>query len=147
MKELNKKIAKWCGFKLVKISGGDDPFYELLRPNGEQYEIWYSFRVGTNKKFDKDAERTLYPDFTTSLDACFEYIVPKLDGGIEGASRKVFLIKWITELEDGENPALALCRAVEKLIDGECEHNFVNVVNKAIPEPGLDVCTKCGKLG
>ena len=127
MEELNKKIAEWCGFK-GKLAG-------IVGVAGEKegklvYEI---------------------PDFTTSLDACFEYIVPKLEIATldwQGGHYMVWVkVAGISYIASDNSPALALCRAVEKLIDGECKHNFVNVVNKAIPEPGLDVCTKCGKLG
>ncbi len=131
--ELNKKIVEWLGWK----------------PKGNAY-VW------PDGRFD------FAPKLTTSLDACFEHIVPKLAedgrfcGMIMATPNKKLKCRFTVDLVEGdsegveaeaETAALALCRAVEKLIDGECEHNFVNVVNKAIPEPGLDVCTKCGKLG
>ena len=132
MEELNKKIAKWCGWScMVHIAHPDC--------NGH----WH---------FGGDFDN-IPPDFTTSLDACFEYIVPKLETIGSICFNRTYNGGWQADLghacffANAETPAIALCRAMEKLIDGECKHNFANVVNKAIPEPGLDVCTKCGRLG
>ncbi len=98
--ELNKKIAEWCGI-----------------------EKWKPL-----------------PQFDRNLNACFKYIVPKLqvaDISIEitcyrGGSDKAFGVitrDWsvcdIVHTEStynyvsGDSLPLALCRAVEKLIDGE----------------------------
>ena len=97
MEELNKKIAKWLGGRLAR-------YYEA-NPNAIEPNHAY---------------------FTHSLDACFEYIVPKL--------RLMYLTIWEgfeahlavhttnerykVYVGKAETPALALCRAVEKLIDG-----------------------------
>ena len=58
MEELNRKIAEWCGFVNPRI-GEEDIIYE-----GRVVELWVN--------------NLSCPLFTTSLDACFEYIVPKL---------------------------------------------------------------------
>ena len=103
--ELNKKLAEWAGFQ--------EKWGEIIAPNGA---IWWENEL---------------PNFTQSLDACFKWLVPRL---------------WICNitLEEGifwdvhvsipdyhgrnkhgsgqalsENPALALCLAIEKLIDKE----------------------------
>ena len=96
MEELNRKIAEWCGWK-PRINY-NDPVTSEEHP----------------------------PDFTTSLDACFEYIVPKLlrdghDFALYNTSERfaVEILPEFDEAVESETPALALCLAVEKLIDGE----------------------------
>lgn len=71
-----------------------------------------------------------YPDFTSSLDACFEWLVPKLDNyEINNWSMKIKGKGWHRayagiksgnfKVADAETPALALCRAIEQLIKEE----------------------------
>jgi len=113
--ELNKKLAEWVG-------KDDEEF------------LWYVDNVLRREELN----------FTQSLDACFKWLVPKLDKKVEGTNR------WITGLDItfsygahqggiicgvqaevlvksvhnticdsiSETPALALCLAIEKLIDG-----------------------------
>ncbi len=108
--ELNKKIAEWLGWE--------------FNATGERF------------RFHSGASGWLYsrhlPKFTTSFDACFGYIVPKLDSVLIDCKKKPRpLYKklppchvYVGKKEVGyfsagaETPALALCRAVEKLIDG-----------------------------
>ena len=110
-KELNKKLAEWAGFKYrpteYQHSMQTEPYWEY--PDGG----W---------DFD-------LVNFPNSLDACFEWLVLKLpyifvfdlaEGvwacfikGCDGAPNK-------TE-GYGETPSLALCKAIEKLIDGAGE--------------------------
>ena len=85
------------------------------------------------------------PVFTDSLDACFQWLVPRLR--VRGRHRMLDEIHlypdgsgWLCELDmvltkddeyeadkckvshnRAETPALALCRAIEKLIDKEVE--------------------------
>ena len=110
---LNKKLAEWAGF--IHDHWGDELF--IIYPN---------------KKTIKPEP----PDFTKSLDACFEWLVPKLRptywAGVsynsfwqgrgdtyEGEVRDNNMSMRIYKI--AETPALALCLAIEKLIDGEKE--------------------------
>jgi len=76
-------------------------------------------------------------DFTHSLDACFEWLVPKvvctikwieLKSGDLGHRARIMRLEMYTEPQieyegfDRETPALALCKAIEKLIDEEAKH-------------------------
>ena len=116
--ELNKKIAEWVGLKLAKEPSFDGFYYFAVDGIG-------------------------YPaNFTASLDTCYKYIVPKLQENYEVVLRwssievrdgdRDYLVcpkGWeVTifgqgggKLEDikasAETPALAFCKAVEKLID------------------------------
>lgn len=102
-KALNEKLAKWAGFKYQykPISYGGPP----AKRNG-----WYN---------DTEFLEEL-PGFTRSLDACFKWLVPKLDKAValywfhgpEGWTAK---IGAIIQARD-DSPALALCLAIEKLI-------------------------------
>ena len=120
MEELKKKIAEWLGFIRNKQNLGRGSEHLWLRPDS---------KIGT------------LPDFPNDLNACFEYIVPKLirceiwrnltykDGGIVGGDWSALVStgdhSTSHPLETGvdETPALALCRAVEKLIQGEEDAN------------------------
>ncbi len=68
------------------------------------------------------------PNFTESLDACITWLVPKLieqgiDWSLHGAKLsfarllKPCVKAWESKAVDGDKPALALCLAIEKLID------------------------------
>ena len=108
MKELNEKLAKWVGFKPCLQDG----CVELL-----------VFNEGESD------EAVLIIPFTESLDACFKWLVPKLDNTYTYALY-FWDGDWIAEIHgkgkyaqtdsfnDGtKTPALALCKAIEKLID------------------------------
>ena len=69
------------------------------------------------------------PHFTRSIGLCFKYIVPKLQearlelrlyGGQIGGNFHVMFVSGgsIRAIAEAETPALSLCQAVEKLIDG-----------------------------
>ena len=104
--ELNKKIAEWLGFKLAKAPSDDGFYYFTIDGMGHP------------------------ANFTYSLDACFEYIVPKLDNsydiyvsrhydrpGFSCAIQNITLSGYKPIFTTAETPALAFCLAVEKLID------------------------------
>ncbi|GAI69687.1 unnamed protein product [marine sediment metagenome] len=101
MEELNKKIAVWLGWEFAS--------------NGKKYRL--SPEASGWGRID------LLPKFTESLDACFKYIVPKLESymikqNIWGTEHHCWIMfggKPATSSE--ETPALAFCKAVEKLID------------------------------
>ena len=115
MNELNKKLAEWAGFKFFPpIESGA---IDVIDPNGSLY---------------LSPSKIAMPDFTTSLDACFKWLVPKLDYPVLLSSHigtdKVIRYSCLIEVCDVphpweygvsliETPALALCKAIEKLID------------------------------
>ena len=104
MKELNKKLAKWAGFTF---------FF-----GGWKYP---------------DGTKGISVNFPESLDACFEWLVPELykqdyyyellqwNSGQHKAIINKKTAEWAVTVSDAiaETPALALCLAIEKLIDGE----------------------------
>lgn len=109
--ELNKKLAEWAGFKDAHIDDLGHPIYRKV-----------SVRTGADWEWAK------IPDFTNSLDTCFKWLVPKLtvryplihfntnDDNYSccsiGANGNKYFSGWGT-------PALALCKAIEQLIDKE----------------------------
>ena len=104
--ELNKKLAEWAG--LVENRYTHDWFVEGFEA--------HSVNIGK------------LPNFTQSLDACFKWLWRKaiqtladIDlSSIEEAIHKLFYL-WATErvIRLNDEPALALCLAIEKLIDKE----------------------------
>ena len=102
---LNKKLAEWAEIRYVKhtvqVCGQMVERYEWHYPDG-------SFHFNS-------------PDFPNDLNACFKWLVPKLDKVKiilnEAPSGDVF---WNAQANDAkvtsETPALALCLAIEKLI-------------------------------
>lgn len=110
--ELKEKIAEFVGFergkgiKTFKKEGGT--LYT------ETNRWWRTPKVG---KYWGEYEKL--PDFPRSLDACFEWVVPKVG---QFTYLDVFLHDWIDKFyTEEETPALALCYAVEKLIDVRVE--------------------------
>lgn len=100
MDELNRKLAEWAGFKL-----------DLW--DGKAYWVTPDGFPGSS-----------VPDFTHSLDACFKWLVPKLKGlcYLDFTYQQELMCEisgddWLYDAE-GETPALALCKAIEKMIDG-----------------------------
>jgi len=98
--ELNKKLAKWAGFKWQPIT-----------------ETWL---------YPSEGLRLELPDFSQSLDACFKWLVPKLTGEWTIAIANGHDFPYVATVKNlgsstkvGNTPALALCRAIEKLIEGE----------------------------
>ncbi|KKN75181.1 hypothetical protein LCGC14_0383400 [marine sediment metagenome] len=103
--ELNKKLAEWAGGK---------------------YEFGHWWLRDYNEQTCNP------PNFTKSLDACFKWLVPKLFelgyscgmiiAEVSSKARYRFVVDLANtevgvEAQD-ENPALAFCLAIEKLIDG-----------------------------
>jgi len=118
--ELNRKLAEWAGFEFNDDWADDRPYKS---PDGVILHSW--------------------KDFTQSLDACFKWLVPMLTKEfIELEIHLDYLVKhrgWNVSLFDGfynvdepkhnlacafaNEPALALCKAIEKLIDSEAEND------------------------
>jgi len=111
--ELNEKLAKWAGFTYY-----DNPI--VFGPS-QQRTGWY---------FPGGRKVHILPDFTTDLNACFKWLVPPLthskissfdfnysDGSVTAVlyDKSEWLLAQSTE--NWTNPALALCKAIEQLID------------------------------
>jgi len=105
--KLNKKLAEWAGW--IPYASGMNYGECWLDGNGYYHE---------------------HPNFTNSLDVCFKWLWDKtvqeladIDlSSIEEAVHKLFQLwatEWVTDLHN--EPALALCLAIEKLIDGETD--------------------------
>ena len=121
--ELNKKLAEWADLQRVHIL-----------PKGN----FFGLEEGC---YAWDTKGNRIPcNFTQSLDACDKWLTPKVtagQGGIEfryypGGVRCIITVEdetgfsnyesWIKASYEGEAQkfsALALCKAIEKLIDGD----------------------------
>ena len=102
--ELNEKLAKWAGFYRLKMLGSS------------RRVMWDRSGLGF---FDP-------PQFTSSLDWCFDYLVPKCGHvGLSTAGGNFDVTVWAKDTDSEyegimvreTTPALALCKAIEKLID------------------------------
>jgi len=102
LQELNEKLAEWAGFHSVHYRDGETHGY--------------------------DTKEALYwLQFTQSLDACFKWLVPKIQD--DDYSQEVTIYQYpngwgcyigdMRKYQVAETPALALCLAIEKLIDSE----------------------------
>ena len=108
--ELNKKLAEWAGFRLGISPYGDEC---LLYPDG-----------GWARDEDMTSD---FLSFTKSLDACFKWLVPKIEGLQQIILQPDEDGRWYLgmtvddELYEniGFDLALALCLAIDKLIDSE----------------------------
>jgi hypothetical protein len=118
-KELNRKLAEWAGFVLKPCHPGCVPHWH--RPDGEALNLIDDF-----------------PTFTQSLDACFKWLMPKLFTWNIGknwelcSDTEIRPNKVKAQIQSlgfnnpefraeaiAETPALALCLAIEKLVDSE----------------------------
>ena len=115
--ELNKKLA-------VDFLNWEDAEVTTNEWDGSMGIIGYhtTFDDGKGKRI----RDTFHSDvFTDSLDACFEHLVPKLEYAQISWQNppKVYCVAFasiVGGLEfsaEAETPALALCKAIEKLID------------------------------
>jgi len=101
--ELNKKLAEWAGFT---------PMCD--REEGTKYIVTWEF---PNSKIFGDC-----PNFTESLDACFKWLVPKLEHyslwkqGTEHVA-EIWSSSKFGRKKNTYSTALALCLAIEELID------------------------------
>ena len=109
--ELDEKLAKWAGFVY-------DPPNEKARGYGlKPCGMW----IAPDGNFDSEL-----PDFVNSLDDCFEWLVPKLWAiqlsvintmGDRASMAMVDLDGDLFASDFAKTPALALCKAIEKVID------------------------------
>ena len=110
MKELNEKLARWAGFRKQVL----EDLAPIVR---HEANLGWSFPDGTTTRW-------LMPDFTTDLNAQVKWLWPKLpyvvlencQGGYMATVSKDMLNQ--IEVIDA-NPGLALCKAIEQLIDKE----------------------------
>lgn len=146
-RELNKKIAEWLRPPpLYRVSEVHLPLYD--RDRGRiGIEVQYTQEA---KDYINSQEKGLgdikevgeyyfwewLPVLTRSFDACFEWLVPKLkklglDIGLHD-TRMRQKDEWWFEINKGndalsfginEEPALAFCLAVEKMIDSRRKEN------------------------
>ena len=107
--ELNEKLAKWAGV-LISIESWPDEEPTMYVYDTEQENL-----IGECSPF------------TESLDACFKWLVPKLvqvqltcTGSYNSQAtvfRSALVLPSSSEIHGEYTPALALCKAIEKLID------------------------------
>lgn len=111
---MNEKLARWAGIKNPHLWQG-----------GNEVESPDDFWIG-----EYDGEKITFLSFTTSLDACFKWLVPHIgyaivtfdttatDGNCVVLLEDFYLAQPIRKYEgEAETPALALCKAIENLID------------------------------
>ncbi len=103
--ELNKKLAEW------------------RFPNADAIIVESGISVYHNER--KEPDYPWHIDLLTqSLDACFKWLVPRLHfaevhTSSSGFVSTLFYTENLCYYEgEAESPALALCLAIEKLIDG-----------------------------
>lgn len=106
--ELNEKLAKWAGFTKKEYEVGKPPhqlreYYWLTPKELPVYEI---------------------PNFTQSLDTCFLWLEPKFPFLVLENYQAGFRIEVSLDMKSkgvacDKSASLALCRAIEKLIDKE----------------------------
>lgn len=127
--ELNKKLAEWAGFYSKVLTSKSADFNGIyLDRNGkfqkmpDTYErtLWHDPEIQNTMLRDYWYAKNGLPDFTQSLDACFKWLWRKAikmlaDTEREGCEKLLGL--WLEEPGPPLKP-LALCLAIEKLIEG-----------------------------
>jgi hypothetical protein len=124
--ELNKKLTQWV-FPKVKFHYGE----------WDTEKVCPEINIAGKPYRTHAIDYKLMPNFIQSLDACFELLMPKLEGlelkyvalkkagNLSGAYCSARLFQGSRQYDSGitETPALALCKAVEKLINSEVSHD------------------------
>jgi len=108
--ELNEKLARWAGFKRNSVP--------TRNREGKYVAKW---------GYPDHESYTNVPDFVHSLDACFKWLVPKINDLRLYRDEGVFSVHVYAAAYDNEgaygrdeaSPALALCKAIENLIDSK----------------------------
>ena len=97
--ELNRKLAKWAG----------------------NFDVHYNDYLYKWRWQAPDGEWDI--DFTSSLDACFKWLVPEFRLEYDEEALLKLLTEWVDEvalhISDIKKAAFYLCRAIEKMIDNE----------------------------
>ena len=132
--ELNKKLVEWAGFRYGKFD-----FVSGLSSELNWVGTGWLSPLATSEPYSSDNFLAEAPSFTQSLDACFKWLVPKLRPevikivpvtGVEkygdyGCKWSCLITPavWGNDIsiiaDKNSNPALALCLAIEKLIDSD----------------------------
>jgi len=100
--ELNTELLEWAGLHHNKPTGG----------------FWWDEQGNQIFDFHNPNEEGL----TQSLDACFRWLYPELKKKLSFLELEAFMKLWVNSFVwRNEEPALALCLAVEKLIDTKRE--------------------------
>lgn len=135
MEELNKKLAEWL-FPLpeYRVEGIYSRFIAIDSQFTQEARDYILSQDPTLKGGLKVGEWYRWeniPILTGSLDACFKWLVPKLPNNLgisigKDGDRPYFYCRIegayfdsIRLVKTAETPALALCKAIEKLIDNE----------------------------
>ena len=126
MNKLNEKLAKWAGFEWWSIHPQEDltlgcRYLQLL---GVEVLLPDDKGDMPHMCICEDGLQISAPDFTNSLDACNKWLVPKAivtimeqqECGFDNALGILFK-KWQQEITTIEFIRLALCLAIEKIID------------------------------
>ena len=100
--KLNKKLAKWAGF--LQVSDVAIPYH--YTPDGHVI-----------------TRSSSMPTFAESLDDCYKWLVPKLPYVVLENCQAGYIVFVSPNMRDKYNstnksPSLAICSAIEKLIDG-----------------------------
>lgn len=104
--------------KTLKLSALDIKLTKWLGWESDGFNYWYEYNKDNYKK------RRPIPYFTQSLDLCFKWLEPKfplleLHNCQAGFRAEVSLDMKKHYESFNKNPALALCKAIEQLIDKE----------------------------
>ena len=110
-RELDRKLALWVGYSIRSEWDTGFQLYKTPHSEAEFEKNWYKAVV------------TEY--FTSSLDACFKWLVPKAIKEFGELKTRWMLKDWInsisTDIEYSLPIASSLCLAIEKLIDAKGE--------------------------
>jgi len=129
-RELKEKLGRWASFKQSERFPQKDYHFE----RGQKVANWLQPSGLTS--FGPHDIMGMLPDFTGSLDACFQWLVPEMMSqqwkvrlawsGFPPGKPRVHLCNWDRKFNrqtrpqiaaSAETPALALCKAIEQYID------------------------------
>jgi len=113
--ELNEKLARRYGFTHHIEKNIPVVFVDGVEPRD-----FFDFEYWTEPNSD---EMDFCPDFTHSLDACFKWLVPRISHYLmhrtaNGHYAECVGIRGETGSAEAETAPLALCLAIERLIEG-----------------------------
>ena len=122
--ELNKKLAEWAGFEWWSIHRQEDIEADTIWEPLGGVEVLIKDNKGDmpGLRITVNGKESYAPDFTNSLDACFEWLVPKVyPESVTFDYTKPLLrctIKYFQHsvIGEGDTEAVALCKAIEKKV-------------------------------
>jgi len=113
MDELNRKLAEWA--RLERRWNHNPDCHCGAVDDDDSERSWYTSDGELATRFYHEDI-----DFTHSLDACFKRLMPKAIKDFGTRKMLRLLTEWVNNiLYYKDEPALALCKAIEKLIDSE----------------------------